>query len=739
MKKTTTLLHSLVFFIATLGLVTSAYSQNTAGTPIQGTDVGLDHDREEAKTEGKGTTEPTFSSGDSKRATIKLQFTNGHYWQSPTGKGDPSSSSCMGSGICFGGGGKQKMNPFHVTNDLGTKLNDREVIGAFTLKDNVLEVELLTAPVEKSKNFIVSKNIELDPSICKLLGVLPPFDIDSGDYAISYTTNPFGSIKLKTSKGQKTVTIIGKRFEMYSNKSSEATAYYNNPELIIKDSLTGKGLAKTTLGSGGIFKFVTLRYPSRSIIIEPNNPPPAMCNCCGGFTFAPLPQDHNTLSTVYVEDPELVLPWYFGFKPGCSMSGWELICVKPDWINPDNCTFPPCPWEKDVLDVFAKLDQLVASAKEHSPNQKRLSDEARVKMKNAKVPDLIIEKITNGDQTYTGACDGEGTCDNNMYLYQKEEKLQKGEAVINFKLTGGFLNGEFLMKSSEKMDAKVFTITKEITLNKEICGKLGVKSLTILPGKYAIDRSANKLGSLKLKTSTGEDKKKIAFSWKDDYHVDNQDILNYLGTQELIIKKGEYLFDYSINPNGDVVLPLAKQIQDNGKEKKAMVFEGIPANVDCNNDGNSCVGGPRSTAKNLSFYTVKTITEKGFITQIVLSYKGKRESSSVGTQTNNNASGIVTIPTSTTGPTFPPMLTGKVITVDTKAKTYTVAIEGKKYTVHYTDLPPIPGSIEQYSESSAAQLARGGSGCERCKEACLGGVCFFGPSGYCRCYMKILK
>lgn len=64
------------------------------------------------------------------------------------------------------------------------------------------------------------------------------------------------------------------------------------------------------------------------------------------------------------------------------------------------------------------------------------------------------------------------------------------------------------------------------------------------------------------------DKKKIAYSWTTDYAVDNSDILSYLGTKELIIKKGEYLFDYSSNPNGDVVLPLAKQIKDRGKEKK---------------------------------------------------------------------------------------------------------------------------------------------------------------------------
>ena len=44
MKKTTTLWHSLIFFIAMLGIVGSVYSQNTVGTPISNTPVGLDHE-----------------------------------------------------------------------------------------------------------------------------------------------------------------------------------------------------------------------------------------------------------------------------------------------------------------------------------------------------------------------------------------------------------------------------------------------------------------------------------------------------------------------------------------------------------------------------------------------------------------------------------------------------------------------------------------------------------------------
>ena len=87
---------------------------------------------------------------------------------------------------------------------------------------------------------------------------------------------------------------------------------------------------------------------------------------------------------------------------------------------------------------------------------------------------------------------------------------------------------------------------------------------------------------------------------------------------------------------------------------------------------------------------------------------------------------------------FPKELSGKVKSIDVKTKSYIIIIDNKEYTAHYTELPPVIGSTEQYSESSAAQLAGGRSSCERCVEMCPG-VCFFNSSGYCRCYMKILK
>lgn len=56
-----------------------------------------------------------------------------------------------------------------------------------------------------------------------------------------------------------------------------------------------------------------------------------------------------------------------------------------------------------------------------------------------------------------------------------------------------------------------------------------------------------------------------------------------------------------------------------------MMFEGIPANMDCNKDGNTCIGGPRSTIKdNPSLFTVKPVFENGFVTKIILSYRDRR-------------------------------------------------------------------------------------------------------------------
>ncbi len=144
----------------------------------------------------------------SKRKTVNLIFTDGTYSWDPVHNRGSQELVCRGSGICFGGSKQRMEKPLRIPKEGDREqLNDREVIGAFTLTGNVLEVERLTRPPEKSKNFNISEDIELNPAICKLLGVKPPVFIKSGDYAIDYSENQYGSIKLKTGVGSGNDTI----------------------------------------------------------------------------------------------------------------------------------------------------------------------------------------------------------------------------------------------------------------------------------------------------------------------------------------------------------------------------------------------------------------------------------------------------------------------------------------------------------------------------------------------------
>ncbi|MFA6484065.1 MAG: hypothetical protein WCW62_15910, partial [Bacteroidales bacterium] len=132
---------------------------------------------------------------------------------------------------------------------------------------------------------------------------------------------------------------------------------------------------------------------------------------------------------------------------------------------------------------------------------------------------------------------------------------------------------------------------------------------------------------------------KVAYSWETDYHLENADILGYLQTDEVIIKKGKYLFDYSTNPNGDVTLPLTKPIRDNRINKAEVMFEGIPADHNCGTDGRECVGGPPSVVNGKpSYYTVKPVLANGFIIQLILSYKGGNSG-----QNDNGGTSAVTV------------------------------------------------------------------------------------------------
>lgn len=150
------------------------------------------------------------------------------------------------------------MNPFRITTDLGIKLNYTNVIGAFVLNDNVIEVELLTLPVEKSKNFIVSENIDLNPLICALLGANVSIVIEAGEYPISYNKNPFGSIKLKISK-----TLQQPDNEIFDR-------WGNNPYYADGDIIAYEVKDNTVVDSSNVNMDKQVRYYSQNIGCYPN-------------------------------------------------------------------------------------------------------------------------------------------------------------------------------------------------------------------------------------------------------------------------------------------------------------------------------------------------------------------------------------------------------------------------------------------------------------------------------------
>ncbi len=128
-------------------------------------------------------------------------------------------------------------------------------------------------------------------------------------------------------------------------------------------------------------------------------------------------------------------------------------------------------------------------------------------------------------------------------------------------------------------------------------------------------------------------KRKIAFRWKTDYRVEHPDILKYLRTQELIIKQGEYPYDYSSNPNGEVILILAKPIPDKGEiDKKGIMVAADSRDPSCLEFGDACI----SPSKGIANWLVKPVIENGLIIKIILSF-GAGSNSSVGNNGDANS------------------------------------------------------------------------------------------------------
>src|SRR5204863_312392 len=69
--------------------------------------------------------------------------------------------------------------------------------------------------------------------------------------------------------------------------------------------------------------------------------------------------------------------------------------------------------------------------------------------------------------------------------------------------------------------------------------------------------------------------KASALVYTDDFAIKNPTLLSYLGTDQLVIEKGEYPFDYSANPEGRVILHLhSNGIVHRDLAARSFVFEG---------------------------------------------------------------------------------------------------------------------------------------------------------------------
>jgi hypothetical protein len=96
--------------------------------------------------------------------------------------------------------------------------------------------------------------------------------------------------------------------------------------------------------------------------------------------------------------------------------------------------------------------------------------------------------------------------------------------------------------------------------------------------------------------------------YTEDFVVENETLRNYLGTDQLIIEKGEYNFDYSANPEGRVILHLHSQgIIHRDLAARSFVFEGTDP------DGKTFT------------YSVEPVYIQGVAKDILITYKGITE------------------------------------------------------------------------------------------------------------------
>ena len=102
--------------------------------------------------------------------------------------------------------------------------------------------------------------------------------------------------------------------------------------------------------------------------------------------------------------------------------------------------------------------------------------------------------------------------------------------------------------------------------------------------------------------------KASALAYTDDFAITNPYLLSYLGTDQLIIEKGEYPFDYSANPDGKVLLHLhSNGIVHRDLAARSFLFEGT------NPDGQTFS------------YSIEPQYVNGVAKDILVTYKGISE------------------------------------------------------------------------------------------------------------------
>ncbi len=97
-------------------------------------------------------------------------------------------------------------------------------------------------------------------------------------------------------------------------------------------------------------------------------------------------------------------------------------------------------------------------------------------------------------------------------IYREGDQLSGKQSVMKLTLKNNILRVEFIMRAEFIKKAikkeNQFLIAEEVTLNQGICKALGVRTMTIAPGRYAIDFTKTKDGSIILKTKDTTRKQK---------------------------------------------------------------------------------------------------------------------------------------------------------------------------------------------------------------------------------------